>query len=137
MSEQHPFHKLSELITKFNEERNSMDISQLQDLRENISLNLFLMADSAAQAVSNYEAKDYERKRFYAQKEEEFRNSIDPKNNKNYSVSDSERMSRLMGADIDRETAEALRQKEKVRILVNAINQILNSISGRISQLSK
>ena len=72
MSDTHPFYKLSELIDKFNTERNSLDLRGLQDLRENISLNLFLMADSAAKAIANYDAKEYERRRFYSLKEEEF-----------------------------------------------------------------
>lgn len=137
MSDTHPFYKLSELIDKFNTERNSLDLRGLQDLRENISLNLFLMADSAAKAIANYDAKEYERRRFYSLKEESYRNSIDERTGKNHNVADSERLARIDAEKIDCETIEALRQKEKVRILLNAINQILNSVAARINQLSK
>ena len=137
MSDTHPFYKLSELIDKFNTERNSLDLRGLQDLRENISLNLFLMADSAAKAIANYDAKEYERRRFYSLKEESYRNSIDERTGKNHNVADSERLARIEAEKIDCETIEALRQKEKVRILLNAINQILNSVAARINQLSK
>ena len=137
MSDTHPFYKLSELIDKFNTERNSLDLRGLQDLRENISLNLFLMADSAAKAIANYDAKEYERRRFYSLKEESYRNSIDERTGKNHNVADSERLARIDAEKIDKETIEALRQKEKVRILLNAINQILNSVAARINQLSK
>ena len=137
MSDTHPFFKLSELIDKFNTERNSLDLRGLQDLRENISLNLFLMADSAAKAIANYDAKEYERRRFYSLKEESYRNSIDERTGKNHNVADSERLARIDAEKIDCETIEALRQKEKVRILLNAINQILNSVAARINQLSK
>lgn len=137
MSNTHPFYKLSELIDKFNTERNSLDLRGLQDLRENISLNLFLMADSAAKAIANYDAKEYERRRFYSLKEESYRNSIDERTGKNHNVADSERLARIDAEKIDNETIEALRQKEKVRILLNAINQILNSVAARINQLSK
>lgn len=137
MSDTHPFYKLSELIDKFNQERNSLDLRGLQDLRENISLNLFLMADSAAKAIANYDAKEYERRRFYSLKEESYRNSIDERTGKNHNVADSERLARIDAEKIDNETIEALRQKEKVRILLNAINQILNSVAARINQLSK
>lgn len=137
MSDTHPFYKLSELIDKFNTERNSLDLRGLQDLRENISLNLFLMADSAAKAIANYDAKEYERRRFYSLKEESYRNSIDERTGKNHNVADSERLARIDAEKIDNETIEALRQKEKVRILLNAINQILNSVAARINQLSK
>lgn len=137
MSETHPFFVLTELINLFNTNRNEMTLPELQELRENIALNLFLMADSSAKAIANYDAKEYERRRFYAEKEEFYRNEIDGRTNKNYNVADSERKARLDAKKIDDETIEALRQKEKVRILLNAVNQILNSISGRISQLSK
>ncbi len=43
----------------------------------------------------------------------------------------------LNAKQIDEETVTALSQKERVRIILNATNQILNSISGRISQLTK
>jgi hypothetical protein len=137
MSETHPFYKLSELIGHYNTDRNSLDIKQLQDLRENISLTLFYLSDDAAKAVANFDAKEYERRRFYADREEYYRNDVDERTGKNFNVADSERKARLDAKQIDEETVTALRQKERVRIILNATNQILNSISGRISQLSK
>jgi hypothetical protein len=137
MSDTHPFYKLSELINQYNTDRNLLDIKQLQDLRENIALNLFLMSDSAAKAVSNFDAKEYERRRFYAEREEFYRNDIDERTGKNFNVADSERKARLDAKQIDDETIEALRQKEKVRIILNAVNQILNSIAARTGQLNK
>ena len=136
-TETHPFYKLSELIDTFNDNRNRMTAQELQDLRENIALNSFLMADSAAKAIANYDSKEYERKRFYAEKEEFFRNEIDERTGKCHNVADSERKARLEAKTIDEETIEALRQKEKVRIILSAVNQILNSIAARINQLSK
>ena len=137
MSDTHPFYKLSSLIETYNTERNLLDVKGLQDLRENISLTLFYLSDDAAKAVANFDAKEYERRRFYADREEYYRNDIDERTGKNFNVADSERKARLDAKQIDEETVTALRQKERVRIILNATNQILNSISGRISQLSK
>jgi len=137
MSDTHPFYKLSSLIDTYNTERNLLDIKGLQDLRENISLTLFYLSDDAAKAVANFDAKEYERRRYYADREEFYRNDIDERTGKNFNVADSERKARLDAKQIDEETVTALRQKERVRIILNATNQILNSISGRISQLSK
>ena len=137
MSDTHPFYKLSSLIDTYNTERNLLDIKGLQDLRENIALNLFLMSDSAAKAISNFDAKEYERRRFYAEREEYYRNGIDERTGKNFNVADSERKARLDAKKIDDETIEALKKKEKVRILLNAVNQILNSIAARTGQLGK
>lgn len=137
MKTDHPFYTLSSLINQFNSDRNNMTVNELQDLRENIALNVFLMGDSAARAIANYDSKEYERRRFYAERESHYRNTIDERSGKYYNVADSERLSRLEAKKIDDETIEALRQKEKVRILLNAVNQILNSIAARVNQLSK
>jgi len=137
MDDTHPFYQLTDLINKFNSERNTLDVKGLQDLRENISLTLFLLSDDAAKAIAYYDAKEYERRRFYADREEYYRSQIDENTGKKFNVADSERKARLDAKQIDDETIEALRQKERVRIIINATNQILNSISGRISQLTK
>jgi len=129
--------ELSVLIDKFNKDRNTMTVTELQTLREDVALTFFYIADFSAKCIANYDAKDYERKRFYAEKEEFHRNSIDERTGKNYNVADSERLARIDGKEIDIETAEALRQKEKIRIITIATQQILNSISARINQLSK
>lgn len=137
MSEQHPFYTLSELIDTFRDKRDVMDLKQLQDLRENISLTLFYLSDSVSQTIANAESNDYARKRFYAEKEDEYRNTIDERTNKNYTVADSERMARLEAKDVDEACSFAFKQKERARLVVLATQQILNSISGRISQLTK
>jgi|GEM_PF-1250029 len=129
--------ELSILIDKFNTERNTMDVKGLQTLREDIALTFFYIADFSARCIANFDSKDYSRKRFYSQKEEEFRNTIDDRTNKNYNVADSERLARIEAKEVDEETVEALRQKEKMRIINIATQQILNSLSSRIQQLSK
>ena len=129
--------ELTNLIGKFNKDRNSMSVSELQTLREDIALSFFYISDFSSRCIANYDAKDYERKRFYASKEEFFRNEVDDRTGKNYNVADSERLARIEGKKIDNETSDALRQKEKIRIITIATQQILNSLSGRISQLSK
>lgn len=129
--------ELSELINKFNLERNTLDLKGLQTLREDIALSYFYISDFAARCIANYDSKDFERKRFYAQSEENFRNSLDERTGKNYNVADSERLARISAKEIDDETVNALRQKEKIRIINTATQQILNSLSSRIQQLSK
>ncbi len=129
--------ELTNLIDKFNKERNSMTVLELQTLREDMALTFFYISDFSSRCIANYDAKDYERKRFYAEKEEQHRNEVDERTGKNYNVADSERLARIEGKEIDEETADALRQKEKIRIITIATQQILNSISARVNQLSK
>lgn len=137
MSDTHPFYKLSELIDKYNTDRNTLDIRQLQDLREDIALTLFYLSDSCAQTIANAESKDFDRKRFYAEREEYYRKDIDERTGKNFNVADSERLARLDSKKVDDDCAFAFKQKERARLVVLATQQILNSISGRISQLTK
>lgn len=137
MSDTHPFYKLSELIDKFNIERNSLDLKGLQDLRENIALTLFYLSDSVSMTIANAESNDFTRKRFYAEREEFYRDSVDERTGKNYNVADSERKARLDSKEVDNACAHAFKQKERARLVVLATQQILNSISGRITQLTK
>ena len=135
-TETHPFYKLSDLIDEFNINRNSMTINQLQDMRENIALNLFYLSDSVSQTIANAEARDYDRKRFYAEREEYYRNEIDERTGKPHNVADSERKARLEAKEVDDACSFSFKQKERARLIVVAVQQILNSISGRIGQLN-
>lgn len=131
------FHDLSELIDKFNTQRETMTVNELQELRENIALSVFYMSDDASKAVANSESKDFERKRFYAEREEHYRNLVDERTGKYFNVADSERKARLDAQKIDEACAFAVKQKERVRLVILATQQILNSIAMRINQLSK
>lgn len=135
--ELHPFFKLNDLIEEFNSTRENINLERLQSLREDIAINLFLLSDSVSQTIANAESKDYDRKRFYAEKEEFYRNSIDERTGKNHNVADSERLARLDAKEIDEACSFAYKQKERARLVVIAVQQILNSISGRISNYSK
>jgi len=137
VTETHPFFKLTELIDAFKVGRDSMTLQQLQDLRENIALNLFYLSDSVSQTIANAESNDYSRKRHYAEREEYHRNEVDERTGKNFNVADSERKARIESKEVDEACAFAYKQKERARLVVLAIQQILNSISGRISQLTK
>lgn len=131
----HPFNRLLELIEEYTENKQKMTVEELQTMREDISLNLFLMNDSAAKAISNYDAEDYKRKRFYAERQEHYRGKQN-ENGKLYTVADSERLARLEAKDVDDRVVEALRQKERVRLIITATKEILNAIAGRISQIN-
>lgn len=128
---------LTKHISKFNNSRNSMTVEELQDLRESIALDLFYISDNVAQAIANYEAKDYDRKRFYAEREEFYRNDIDERTGKVFTVSDSERKARLDASEVDKACSHALKQKERARLVVTATQQILNSIAMRVNQLTR
>ena len=135
--ETHPFYKITELIDVFNEKRNTMTCNELQDLRENLALNLFYLSDSASQTIANAESSDYARKRFYSEKEEYYRNEIDERTGKNFNVADSERKARIEAKEVDEACSFAFKQKERARLVILAVQQILNSISSRVNQLNK
>lgn len=132
-----PLHILTMLVDKYNSYRDNMTVEEVQDLRENMSLNLFYLSSDIAKAISNYESKDYERKRKFAEIEESYRSDTDPRTGKIYTVADSERMARIQCKDIEVELSEALRQKERARVILTAVQQILNALSSKITILKE
>ena len=133
-SNQHPFIQLSELVEKYKKGKESFDTKELQTMREDISLCVFYLSDSASQAISNYDKADWDRKRNYAVLIGE--NKTDDDGNKN-TVAVAESLARVQNELFEEEVVVAIRQKERVRIILSSTNQILNAISSRLSQISK
>ena len=134
MAEKHPFIELQELVDEYKNNRLSFDAKQLQDLRERISLCYFYLSDSVSKAVSNYDAADYERKRNYAELIEQHKYGEDGSRN---TVAVTESLARIDNKEKEEAVVEALRQKERVRIIMSATTQILNSISSRLNSISQ
>lgn len=132
--DKHPYIRLSKLIDDYKENKNSYDKNKLQDLRENISLTLFYLSDSFSLAVSNYDKADWNRKRNYAKLVEE--NKYDSEGNKN-TVAVTESIARIENEEFEEKVVEALRQKEKAKMILSATNQVLNSISSRLHMIQQ
>lgn len=130
----HPFLELSEVIDNYKLNRESFDAKKLQDTREKISLLLFYLSDSVSIAISNYDKSDWDRKRSYAQLIED--NKWDEDGNKN-TVSVTESLARIQNEEYELKVVEALRQKERVRVIMSATQQILNAISSRLNMITK
>ena len=127
---QHPFLELSDLIDKYKKNKDSFDVKELQTMREDIALCVFYLSDSASQAIANADSADYNRKRNYAEQIEA--NKYDTNGNKN-TVSTAESLARVANKDFEEKLTLALRQKERVKIILNSTNQILNALSSRIN----
>ena len=132
--EKHPFYVLSELIGEYKEKKNSFSLKELQDMRENISLQLFYLSDDASKAISNYDLADWERKRNYAELIEAHK--YDEDGNKN-TVAAAESRARIENKEYEEAVVNAIRQKERVRIILSSVNQILNAISSRLNQIQQ
>jgi hypothetical protein len=132
--EEHPFIRLSDLIKEYSEKKASYSAKELQDMRENISLTLFYLSDSASTALSNYDKADWERKRTYAELIEE--NRYDEEGSKN-TVTVMESLARISNKEKEEAVVKALRQKERVRIILSSTQQILNAISSRLHMIEK
>lgn len=132
--EKHPFIELSEVINDYKINRDSFDANKLQDTREKIALLLFYLSDSVSTAISNFDRADWERKRNYAELIEE--NKWDKDGNKN-TVAVTESLARIANEEKEKEVVEALRQKERVKIIMSASQQILHAISSRLHMIQK
>jgi hypothetical protein len=124
-SRPHPFIQLSDLIDRYRDGKNSFDVKELQTMREDISLCLFYLSDSVSVAISNFDKADWDRKRNFSKLIEE--NKCDSEGKKN-TVSIAEALSRVQNEPYELEVVEAIRQKERVRIIISATQQILNAI---------
>jgi len=132
----HPFTELSNLINEYRDNKNSFDINKLQTMREDISLCLFYLSDSASLALANYEESEHNRKMKMAEREQHHRNDTD-KDGKRVTVAEAQNLARIDCRTEVEKSKESLRQKERVRIIVSSTSQILNSISSRLAQISK
>lgn len=130
----HPFLELSDLIDEYRDNKDSFDAKQLQNMRESISLCLFYLSDSASIAISNFDKADWERKRNYAELVE--KHKYDDEGNKN-TVVVAESLARLDNKEQEEAVVEAIRQKERVKIILNSTQLILHAISSRLHMLDK
>lgn len=129
-----PFLELSKLIDKYAENKDSYDTESLQSIREDISLCLFYLSSDYAKAVSNYDMTDWERKRNYAELVEKHKYADDGSKN---TVVVIESLARRDNKEKEEQVVEALRQKERAKLVVSSTTQILNAISSKIQQLNK
>lgn len=129
-----PFKELSNLIDKYAENKDHYDVENLQNIREDISLCLFYLSSDYAKAVSNFDRADWERKRNYAELIEQNKYAEDGSKN---TVVQIESLARIANKEKEEEVVEAIRQKERARLIVSSTTQILNAISSKIQQLNK
>lgn len=128
----HPFIKLTELVQEYDENRESYDVVKLQGLREEISINLFYMADSASTALANYDFAEHARKTKTAEREQFYHTQLGS-NGKSMTVAEAGNLARIDCKEEVEKCKETLRQKKRVEITLTAVGQILNSLSTRIS----
>lgn len=133
-AEKHPFLELSDIIDKYKKNRLSFDVKQLQDIREQISLTLFYLSDSASQALSQQEGADFDRKRHYAERIDFWKNETD-EDGKRYTVAASEAKSRIDNEEYEATYVEATRKQQRVRIILEATRHIINSIASRLNNI--
>lgn len=129
-----PFLELSKLIDRYAENKYHYEVEDLQNIREDISLCMFYLSSDYAKAVSNYDKADWERKRNYAELIETHKFAEDGSKN---TVVVIESLARRDNKEKEEDVVEALRQKERAKLIVSSTTQILNAISSKIQQLNK
>lgn len=130
-NENHPWYKLNSLIDDYSENRESFNADKLQELRENISLQLFYLSDSFSVAISTYDQKEHTRKSKMAEQEQFYRGQTGA-DGKNMTIAEASNLARIDTAKEVEECKEALRQKKRAEIVLIAVQQILHAISSRL-----
>lgn len=128
----HPFLRLTQLVEEYDENKESYDVTKLQLLREELSINLFYMSDSASIALSNYDFAEHARKTKTAEREQFYHTQVGS-NGKAMTVAEAGNLARIDCKEEVEKCKETLRQKKRVEITLSAVSQILNALSTRIS----
>lgn len=131
----HPIEKLSTLVDRYNEKKDSFDIEELQDIRDDISNNLYLSADFMSDTRVGSEAAQYNYKKCCAEYAEDLEGKINSKTNKKYTRETIKSKTIIHCSKSYDEVLEANRKYYKVKIVEDSIKQILNSISSRINNI--
>lgn len=122
--------ELTKLIKEWKKKRNSFDAKQIQDYRERLALSFYYISDEVGDAFSNHLAAEHGRKQKYAERVNFHRSNGE-------TIAVCENTARLDSKKEAEDEVATLRQKEKTKIIVEAVKQILNSVSTRISKISK
>lgn len=128
----HPFLRLTQLVEEYDQNKESYDVHKLQLLREELSINLFYMSDSASIALSNYDFAEHARKTKTAEREQFYHTQLGS-NGKSMTVAEASNLARIDCKEEVEKCKETLRQKKRVEIILSSVSQILNSLSTRIS----
>lgn len=124
--------KLNSLIEDYSENKDSFNLEKLQDLRENISLQLFFLSDLFSEYIASYELAEHVRKSYMAEREQYWRGELDD-NGKSMTVAEAANRARIEAKKQVEECKEALRRKKRAEIVLSSVGQILNALSSRIN----
>ncbi len=130
----HPFHRLAELIKIYETQKDSFDAEKLQSIREDISITLFNLSDSASEAISRYDLAEHNRKMKMAEREQFYRNDIGS-DGKHMTVAEAANLARLDSKEEVEACKESLRQKKRVDIILSSTTHILHAISSRLQMI--
>lgn len=134
MQNDHPFFKLTSLIDEYSDNKDSFDVDKLQTMREDISLCLFKLSDDASRALSEVDLADFDRKRNYSKSFNYYKNEVG-EDGKTNTVALAENLARIDNKEYEESYCEAVRVKERVKIILGSTNQILNALSSRIAMI--
>ena len=119
------FDNLTNLIKVYGENKDSFNIEKLQDIRDNISIALFEVADDASKVISGYtEAQNIK--------------NIKIAERKQFHISEKKTIieaNKTATNDCKKEIkncTKSLKQKKQVELILSATKNILYNISSRI-----
>lgn len=137
MSEKHPILQLEDAVKRYSNSRFSLDLKELQEIRDILSTCVFMSADFLSEVRTDAEAAEYIRKQAVAEKQEKLRGSINPETNKPYTQGQIENIARIETQDKEKEVVDQNRRYYRARLIVDSTYQILNSIASRMSMIHK
>lgn len=136
-SEKHPVVELTNAVKLYNINRESYNSEELQNLREVISISLFLSSDFYSEVRADAEAADYLRKQKVAEESERLRGQKHPDTLRRYNQKEVDNLARMNTKEFEDAVVEQNKRYYKIRLMIDSSVHILHSISSRLNMVSK
>ena len=127
---------LNKLIEDYAENKDTFGLEKIQEMRENISLQLFFLSDLFSEYIASYELAEHVRKSYMAEREQYWRTQLD-ENNKSMTITEAANRARIESKEQVEACKEALRKKKRAEIVLSSVQQILNALSSRLTILKE
>ena len=122
---------IKNVIEQYSEDKADLTVEQVQELRDDLSTSLFLLADEYADSKMRAEAGEYSRRKAVAEQINILYGTLDD-NGKKFTQKSAEGQAIINSNVAYSKEHTATRDYEYMRQIVNTANGVMNSMASRI-----
>lgn len=128
--------KITDLINTYANDRDTLDVEDFQNIRDDLSVNLFALNSIYADAKTAYEAAQYRKKMCLSEITLRLKGTRD-EYGKVHTRETVQASAILECEELHHKEFEALKEYERLRQIVTSVGQVLNTISSRLNMMSR